>query len=190
MSDLDRRIRAAFEAVRRADFLPEDQKANAALDRALPIGYHQTNSQPRTVLNMLTLLDAGEGLRVLDVGSGSGWTTALLGHLVGPKGRVFGVELVPELVTWSRQNLQGYAMDWAGVEQAREGELGLPSEAPFDRILVSAEADRVPRTLVDQLCDGGRLVVPVAGELLCVERRSAGDVVEHRHGHYSFVPLR
>jgi protein-L-isoaspartate(D-aspartate) O-methyltransferase len=188
--DLDRRIRAAFEAVHRADFLPEDQRANAALDRALPIGYHQTNSQPRTVFNMLTLLDAHEGHRVLDVGSGSGWTTALLGHLVGPKGRVLGVELVPELVAWSRENLRGYEMDWVGVEQAREGELGLPAESPFDRILVSAEADRVPKPLVEQLVDGGLLVVPVAGELLCVERRSADDVVQHRHGHYSFVPLR
>jgi protein-L-isoaspartate(D-aspartate) O-methyltransferase len=188
--DLDRRIREAFEAVQRADFLPEDQRANAFLDRALPIGYQQTNSQPRTVLNMLTLLDAREGQRVLDVGSGSGWTTALLGHLVGPKGRVFGVELVPELVAWSRANLKSYAMDWTSIAQAREGELGLPEEAPFDRVLVSAEAARMPQALVDQLVDGGLLVVPVAGRLYRVERRSAGDVVEQRHGYYSFVPLR
>jgi len=190
MGEADRRIRAAFEAVRREDFLPEDQRANAPLDRALPIGYHQTNSQPRTVLNMLHLLAVDAGHRVLDVGSGSGWTTALLGHLVGPAGRVMGVELVPELVTWSRENLRRYDMSWADVRQAREGELGLPEEAPFDRILVSAEASELPKTLVDQLADGGLLVVPVAGQMLTVERRSATDVVEHRHGFYSFVPLR
>lgn len=190
MGEADRRIRAAFEAVRREDFLPQDQKANAPLDRALPIGHQQTNSQPRTVLNMLHLLGVEPGQRVLDVGSGSGWTTALLGHLVGPTGRVMGVELVPELVAWSHENLQGYAMPWAGVEQAREGELGLPEAAPFDRILVSAEAGELPKTLVDQLAYGGLMVVPVAGRMLSVERRSATDVVLHRHGHYSFVPLR
>ena len=101
-----------------------------------------------------------------------------------------GVELVPELVAWSRENLRAYAMPWAGVEQAREGELGLPEEAPFDRILVSAEAGELPKTLVDQLAYGGLMVVPVAGRMLSVERRSATDVVQHRHGHYSFVPLR
>ena len=190
MGEADRRIRAAFEAVRREDFLPEDQKANAPLDRALPIGYHQTNSQPRTVLNMLHLLAVEEGQRVLDVGSGSGWTTALLGHLVGPSGQVKGVELVPELVAWSQTNLERYAMPWAGIQQAREGELGLPEDAPFDKILVSAEANELPKTLVDQLTYGGLMVVPVAGRMLAVERRSATDVVQHRHGHYSFVPLR
>jgi protein-L-isoaspartate(D-aspartate) O-methyltransferase len=190
VGDADRRIQAAFEAVRREDFLPEDQVANAALDRALPIGYHQTNSQPRTVLNMLLLLGVEEGQRVLDVGCGSGWTTGLLGHLAGPSGRVMGVELVPELVAWSQENLAGYLMPWASIHQAREGELGLPEEAPFDRILVSAEATELPKTLVDQLAYGGLMVVPVAGRMLSVERRSATEVVQHRHGHYSFVPLR
>jgi protein-L-isoaspartate(D-aspartate) O-methyltransferase len=184
------RVHAAFDVVRREDFLPDDQRANAALDRALPIGYHQTNSQPRTVAAMLSLLDPHEGHRVLDVGSGSGWTTALLGHLVGPGGRVCGVELVPELVEWSRMNLQHYDMAWASVHQAHTEVLGLPEEGPFERILVSAEASEVPPGLVDQLVDGGILVVPVKGRLVTVERRSADDVKVSRHGHYQFVPLR
>jgi protein-L-isoaspartate(D-aspartate) O-methyltransferase len=184
------RLQAAFEAVRRADFLPEDQRGFAGLDRALPIGFDQTNSQPRTVSNMLTLLDVLPGQRVLDVGSGSGWTTALLGHLVGPQGRVLGVELVPELVAWSRENLSAYAMEWVGVAQAEEGVLGLPAEAPFDRILVSAEASTLPNSLVDQLADGGVLVVPVSGRLIAVDRKSADDVTVEQHGYYQFVPLR
>lgn len=186
----DERVRAAFEAVSREDFLPTDQRANASLDRALPIGFGQTNSQPRTVANMLSLLDVRPGQRVLDVGSGSGWTTALLGHLVGPDGSVRAVELVPELVEWSRQNLQGYDMPWTSIHQADASELGLPAEGPFDRILVSAEAGELPQPLVEQLADGGILVVPVAGRLLTVERRSAEDVAVHKHGHYQFVPLR
>jgi protein-L-isoaspartate(D-aspartate) O-methyltransferase len=187
---VDDHVRAAFDIVRREDFLPEDQRANAALDRALPIGFHQTNSQPRTVAAMLGLLDAHEGHQVLDVGSGSGWTTALLGHLVGPKGWVCGVELVPELVEWSQKNLQHYGMSWTSVHQAAAGELGLPEDGPFDRILVSAEADEVPQSLVDQLVDGGVMVVPVAGRLVSVERRSRQNLKVRRHGHYQFVPLR
>jgi protein-L-isoaspartate(D-aspartate) O-methyltransferase len=188
--EADRRVQAAFEAVRREDFLTSDQRANAALDRALPIGYQQTNSQPRTVSNMLVLLDVRTGQRVLDVGSGSGWTTALLGTLVGPDGAVHGVELVPELVAWSRENLRAYAMPWTRIHQASEDELGLAAEGPFDRILVSAEASELPQSLVDQLADGGLMVVPVAGRLLSVERGPGGDVTVHRHGHYAFVPLR
>jgi protein-L-isoaspartate(D-aspartate) O-methyltransferase len=190
MDEVRQRVQAAFEAVRRRDFLREDQRANAELDQALPIGFRQTNSQPRTVANMLTLLDAREGDRVLDVGSGSGWTTALLGVLVGPTGRVFGVELVPELVDWSRENMSSHPMPWTSIHQARQGQLGLPDEAPFDRILVSAEADELPQALVDQLVVGGTMVVPVGGRLLLVERRSRDDVAVHPHGHYAFVPLR
>ncbi len=190
MREARRRVEAAFDAVRREDFLPADQRANAGLDRALPIGYRQTNSQPRTVSNMLVLLDVQRGHRVLDVGSGSGWTTALLGTLVGPGGAVYGVELVPELVAWSAENLRGYAMGWTSIHQAVEGELGLPGEAPFDRILVSAEATELPRALVDQLAEGGLMVVPVAGRLVSVERRAGEELKVAEHGHYAFVPLR
>lgn len=183
-------VRGAFDAVPRESFLPADQRGHARLDRALPIGYGQTNSQPRTVSNMLHLLDVHPGHRVLDVGSGSGWTTALLGHLVGPQGRVFGVELVPELVEWSRDNLKTVEMAWTSIDQASEGELGLPEEGPFDRILVSAEADELPAALVDQVTDDGLLVVPVAGRLVTAERLPDGELVVERHGYYQFVPLR
>ncbi|MGH3355667.1 MAG: protein-L-isoaspartate O-methyltransferase family protein [Nocardioidaceae bacterium] len=183
------RVRAAFDAVHREDFLPADQRSLAALDQALPIGHQQTNSQPRTVAQMLALLDVCPGQQVLDVGSGSGWTTALLGHLVGPEGRVIGVEIVPELVRWSRQNLGTYAMPWTEIRQATQDELGAPADGPFDRILVSAEAPELPQPLVDQLDENGVLVIPVSGRLVIAERR-AGDVRSRRHGHYQFVPLR
>jgi protein-L-isoaspartate(D-aspartate) O-methyltransferase len=190
MRDVEQRVRAAFDGVRREDFLPPDQRANAALDRALPIGYDQTNSQPRTVANMLALLDVRSGQRVLDVGSGSGWTTALIGRLVGPDGRVVAVELVPELVEWSRDNLASYAMPWVSVRQAERGRLGVPEEAPYDRVLVSAEASELPYSLVDQLGEPGLMVVPVAGRLLTVERRAGEEPQIRKHGHYAFVPLR
>ena len=184
----EERVRKAFEAVRREDFLPPDQRGFAGENRALGIGYRQTNSQPSPVADMLELLAVEPGQRVLDVGCGSGWTTALLAALVGPGGTVRGVELVPELVEQGRQNLSRYPMPWASISQARRDVLGLPDEAPFDRILVSAEAQRLPESLVDQLAVDGVMVVPVAGRMTEV-RRTEGEPVAVRHGYYSFVPL-
>ncbi|HET6625811.1 MAG TPA: protein-L-isoaspartate O-methyltransferase [Nocardioidaceae bacterium] len=182
------RVREAFETVRRTDFLPPEQRGFAAQDKAITIGYQQTNSQPTTVANMLALLEVEPGHRVLDVGCGSGWTTALLGTLVGPTGEVCGVELVPELVGWGQENLAGYPMSWVSISQAVKGTLGLPDRAPFDRILVSAEADSLPASLVDQLAPDAVMVVPVAGRMTRVRRTPDGTDVE-QHGTYSFVPL-
>lgn len=182
------RVRTAFERVQRADFLPPGKRGFAREDAAVPIGHGQTNSQPSTVREMLELLDVDPGMRVLDVGCGSGWTTALLGDLVGPEGEVVGVELVPELVTWGRENLAGYAMPWAHIEQARDGVLGVPEQGPYDRVLVSAEATRLPEELLDQLVDRGLLVVPVRGRMT-VARRTDGEAEVHHAGWYSFVPL-
>lgn len=187
MTDRDR-LDAAFERIRRADFLPPEQHGFAREDAALPIGYGQTNSQPSTVREMLDLLDVERGQRVLDVGCGSGWTTALLGDLVGADGEVVGVEIVPELVTCGRENVRSYAMPWTCVEQAGEGVLGVPERAPYDRVLVSAEASRVPHELVEQLVVGGVMVVPVRGRMTVV-RRTAGEPEVRQEGWYSFVPL-
>jgi protein-L-isoaspartate(D-aspartate) O-methyltransferase len=184
------RLSAAFAAVDRSDFLTADQRSYADQDRPLFIGHGQTNSQPTTVRNMLTLLDPRPGHRVLDVGTGSGWTTALLATLVTSTGRVFGVELVPELTAWGRANLTGYHFDWATIQQADPARLGLTEHAPYDRILVSAEARQLPESLVDQIAAGGRMVIPVGGRLSVVDRHLDGTVHVRRVGHYAFVPLR
>lgn len=183
---------AAFEACPRTLFLRRHDRRDADQDHPLPIGYGQTNSQPSTVATMLRLLDVHPGARVLDVGAGSGWTTALLAHLTGPQGAVVGVELVPELAAWGAQNLAATHQPWARVVVAQEGVLGVPTEAPFDRILVSAEARRLPQELVDQLAVGGRMVLPVLGEMLVVTREGPGpeDLEILRFGAYRFVPLR
>jgi protein-L-isoaspartate(D-aspartate) O-methyltransferase len=183
------RVTEAFAAAPRTWFLPEQERERASYDGPLPIGHEQTNSQPRTVEAMLRLLDVPVGARVLDVGSGSGWTTGLLAHLVGPDGEVEGRELEPALVEFGRANLARGDWPWARIEPAEPGLLGNPAGAPYDRILVSADADELPAALVDQLAEGGRMVVPVGGRMLVVERIE-GETRVTRHGHYRFVPLR
>lgn len=141
---------------------------------------------------MLELLEVETGHRVLDVGSGSGWTTALLAHLVGPTGRVLGVELVPELAEWGADNLAGQDTPWASIRPADPDVLGIPAEAPFDRILVSATARSLPDELVEQLTDDGVMVAPVGSTMTRVRRSGPdpADVDITTHGSYSFVPLR
>lgn len=180
-------VTVAFEACPRERFLPAAARSRASYDGPLGIGHGQTNSQPRTVEAMLRLLDVRPGHRVLDVGAGSGWSTALLAHLTGADGAVVGVELEPDLVAFGSANLTATEQPWARVEQAQAGVLGWPAEAPYDRVLVSATPDSLPGELVDQLTDDGVMVIPVAGEMLRVT--NPGSVVTH-HGRYSFVPLR
>jgi len=183
------RVAEAFAAVPREGFLPGGERRSAAYDGPLPIGHGQTNSQPRTVASMLRLLDVKPGHKVLDVGSGSGWTTALLARLTGPAGRVLGVELEPDLVEFGTANLDACDLPWASIHEAVPGVLGLPGAAPYHRILVSAMASALPDELVDQLHTGGVMVVPVGGTMLRVARSMRGTSVT-RHGYYRFVPLR
>ena len=183
------RVAAAFEAAPRADFLPRRERRRASYDGPLAIGFGQTNSQPRTVDDMLRLLEVRPGDRVLDVGAGSGWSTALLAYLTGNTGSVRGVELEAELAVWGAGNLRRANVPWASLEPSIPGVLGLPDQAPYDRILVSAEADELPDELVDQLTDDGRMVVPVVGRMLLVVRRGEETEVSEQ-GYYRFVPLR
>jgi protein-L-isoaspartate(D-aspartate) O-methyltransferase len=182
-------VTAAFDALPRKGFLPRSQRRSASYDGPLSIGHGQTNSQPRTVDAMLRLLRVAPGQRVLDVGSGSGWSTALLAHLTGDAGEVLGVEIEADLVRFGGANLAATHQPWASIHQAEPGVLGLPDKAPYDRILVSAEPRTLPDELVEQLADGGRMVIPVNGTMLVVVRERDGVEVT-RHGGYRFVPLR
>ena len=193
------RIAEAFARVPRDPFLPVAERQNASDNVPLPIGHGQTNSQPSTVADMLRLLDPQPGHTVLDLGSGSGWSSMLLAVLVGPAGRVLGVERHPELVETSRAAIDAVTADSADREALAEvaihaavpGALGLPAEAPFDRILVSAGAESLPAELVDQLALGATMVIPVAGEMLRIIRDGPGadELTITRHGWYRFVPL-
>ncbi len=183
------RVAEAMAAWPRQNFLPLRERRHAHRDGPLAIGHGQTNSQPRTVAAMLALLDVHVGDRVLDVGAGSGWTTALLAHLCGPTGSVVGVERVPELVTFGAANLDRARMPWARLTLATPGALGSPDSGPFDRILVSADGQTLPRALVDQLAPGAVMVIPVRGWMHRVWLDADGEAHVDFHGAYRFVPL-
>ena len=182
-------IDEAFALHPRARFLPPGVRGWAHDDRPLPIGHGQTNSQPSTVWQMLEWLDVHEGQRVCDVGSGSGWTTALLSSLVGSTGRVVAVELLPALVKMGRQNCDDSGVTNAEFHRAIDV-YGWPKGAPYDRILVSASAAALPRELIRQLVVGGKLVIPVRQDILEITKQSEDEWDTRWHMGYIFVPLR
>jgi protein-L-isoaspartate(D-aspartate) O-methyltransferase len=174
----------------RVDYLPRAVRHAARLDRPLAIGDGVTNSQPSTVRTMIEMLDVRPGHRVLDVGSGSGWTTGILAHLVGEGGSVLGVELIARLARESAARLEAAGLGNARVRVADPDVLGAPDAGPFDRILVSAEASEVPQELVAQLADEGIMVAVVQDRLVTVTRHGDDADVVLAPGRYRFVPLR
>jgi len=154
----------------------------------LPIGFGQTNSQPSTVRLMLEWLDVHPGQKVLDVGSGSGWTTALLAYMTGKEGQVFAVERIPELVSFGRSNCERLGLKNIEFHPAGDA-YGYPAAAPYDRILVSAAAKDVPSELVDQLADDGRMVIPVHDSVIIISKDKQGQLEQKAHPGFIFVPL-
>lgn len=182
------RVSQAFQKIHRADFLPEELRYKAIVDRPVPIGFGQTNSQPSTVEQMLRWLEAEPGNKVLDVGSGSGWTTALLAAIVGPSGKVYAVEKIPELVEFGRQNCERIHLQNVRFFAA-EKTLGLPKQAPYDRILVSASANELPETLLDQLMIDGKLIIPIKNDILEITKTTLNHFETNAHKGFVFVPL-
>lgn len=184
----DARVIAAFRAVPRHLFVGERERARAYEDRALPLFDEQTISQPSMIAIMLEALAPEPTHRALEVGAGSGYASALLATLVR---EVHAIEIRPALVEFARRALA--RADVRGVVlHVGDGSLGLPGEAPFDRILVSAAAREIPAALVDQLAPGGRIAIPVGGndgQTLRVGIRHTDEVEWEERTPCTFVPL-
>ena len=233
----------AFKNINRADFVPTDLKDEVGVNAPLPIGFEQTISQPLTVAFMLELLQPQRGDKILDIGSGSGWTSALLAWCVGgdviarseatkqsrgsitglpryarddkKEGKVFAVERIKELHEFGKNNISKYtkynrfarskkegksslfslAADYNFIDEGiieficADGSRGLPEQAPFNKILVSAAADEIPLALKEQLAVNGRLVMPVKNSIWLVVKKSDNEFMEEEFYGFSFVPL-
>jgi protein-L-isoaspartate(D-aspartate) O-methyltransferase len=183
----DPRVLAALRRVPRHEFVPENLRGEAYADHPLPIGWAQTISQPYVVALMSATLALQPGEKVLEIGTGSGYQAAVL-HELGA--RVFSIEIVPGLVANARAALE---RSGAGAVQVREGNgwLGWPEEAPFDAVIVTAAPDEVPEALVDQLRDGGRMILPLGTtrqELVLLEKQG-GRLARRDLIPVRFVPM-
>lgn len=182
--------RTCFDSLDRSLFLPPQLKPCALIDSALPIGYGQTISQPSLVLHMTELLAVAPESKVLEIGTGSGYQTALLACL---SHQVYTVERVAELSEQARVRIAGLGYSNV-IFRVADGSQGWPEEAPFDRIMVTAAALSVPEELVAQLAPGGRMVIPVGPqglqELLLVSKTEEGEVSWQAEGAVSFVELK
>lgn len=181
----------AFYAIDRGDFVPWDLMSEAYIDTALPIGWKQTISQPFTVAFMLELLQPKAGDRILDIGSGSGWQTALLAHIVGSYGHVTALEIIPELQAWGQTNVERYSFIQQGIVamHAADGFTGYPAQAPYDGIIAAASAETIPLAWQRQLKIGGRLVMPLESSIVLYIKRSATTWDKQEYPGFVFVPF-
>ena len=185
----DARVLAAMEKVPRHEFVPLEMRSEAYNDRPLPIGHGQTISQPYIVGLMTELLGINAQSRVLEIGTGSGYQAAVLAELVS---EVYTIELIPELARQAAETLA--RLGYKNVHgKAADGYLGWPEAAPFDAIIVTCAPDNVPPKLVEQLREGGRLVVPVgeAGttQQLVVLEKINGEIRQKSVAPVRFVPM-
>jgi protein-L-isoaspartate(D-aspartate) O-methyltransferase len=184
-------IKEPGEVIRREDFLPPDLKELASLNEALPIGYGQTISQPLVVGFMLELLEPKRGQKILDIGAGSGWTTALLAHIVGTQGQVIALELIPEIAEFGKNNVGKYNFINEGIVKylCQDGSKGYINEAPYDRILASASLAKkeLPLAWREQVKIGGKIVVPIQNSIWVFTKKDEKQFQEQEYPGFVFV---
>lgn len=186
----NRALLKAMRATPRHLFVPANVRSLAYEDHPLPIGYEATISQPYVVALMTELLDVKPRARVLEIGTGSGYQAAILAQLAA---EVYSIEIVPELAKSAAETLRTQRHDNVRVRPG-DGYKGWPEKAPFDRIILTAAPPEIPRALIEQLANGGRLIAPVgataAQDLTILEKDAKGKVRRRTEGGVSFVPMR
>lgn len=186
----DEKIESAFRNIPRHEFASSSELDFAYYNEPLPIMNGQTISQPGVVSRMTEWLDVRDGQQILEIGTGSGWQTAILSYLVG-KGSVYSIEIHPELVKFARENLEKLGIDNAHVI-LDDGSIGYPKAAPYDRIIITAACTEIPLPLLEQLSDDGLIIAPVGGlfqSLVLLKKTSKGIVELKNQSNYVFVPL-
>lgn len=180
----------AFTAIDRKDFTPRERQSEVYENYPLPIGYGQTISQPLTVAFMLELLGIKTGEKIMEIGSGSGWKTALLAFLTG-NGQVIALERIAELKTMTEINVgkYGYIENKTVKIILGDGTKGYPALAPYDKIIAAAAADSIPQSWKDQLKIGGRMVAPIKNSIIVLDKISADKFQKKEYFGFSFVPL-
>jgi protein-L-isoaspartate(D-aspartate) O-methyltransferase len=181
----------AFSEIDRIEFVPKEFEKEAQANVALPIGYGQTISQPMTVAFMLELLDLERDQNILDIGSGSGWTTALLSYIVGSHGKVTALERKKELKELGEKNADKYNYVKNNIAEfcVADGTKGFSKNAPYDRILVSATAECVPNKLKEELKIGGKIVIPIRDNIWYLEKIGENEFNKEEYPGFMFVPL-
>jgi len=183
-------VEKAFLETPREVFVPDTLKDYAYADTPLEIGKGQTISAPHMVAIMCEALDIKNGQTILEIGAGSGYHAAIVSKLVGKKGHVYTIERHPSLSETAQKNLERANITNVAVEYG-DGSEGLPKYAPYDRIYVTCAAPKIPQPLLDQLKDGGKLLIPI-GEMICnlkLIEKKGNAITETDLGGCVFVPL-
>ncbi len=183
------RIIKAFEKFERKYFVPKSLAQYANLNQPLPIGSGQTISQPLTVAFMIELLDPNPGDKILEIGGGSGWQTAILSDIVGKKGKIYSFEIVKSLSEFGSRNLKRFELSNI-VFQCKDVSEGYKKSAPYDRIISGASFSKIPKKLKNQLKIGGILIAPTqADDIRKIIRVSKNEYEEEIIPGFVFVPI-
>ena len=187
-------ILRALKKVDRKKFVPDAEAALAYSDIPLPIGEGQTISQPYTVVFMLELLKPKSGEHIMDIGSGSGWQTGLLANIVGERGKIYAIEIIPSLCELTKKNIAQFPELEGRVEfYCQSAETGLPEISKkicgFDAIISAAEVEKVPKAWREQLKIGGRLLYPRSRSLFFETKNKDGTFSMHLYPGFAFVPF-
>lgn len=181
----------AFNAIDRANFIPQKLEESAYINEPVPIGQGQTISQPLTVAFMLELLNPKSGEKILDIGAGSGWQAALIAEIVGKSGKVVAVERILQLKGLAEKNIEKYGFIKKEIAKIvwTNASNGYAKESPYDKIIAAASAESILAAWKEQLKIGGRLVAPVKNSIVVIDKISETEFKEEVHFGFSFVPL-